>query len=143
MTARILVVDDEKSFVETLANRLTKRKFSVSKAFSGSEAIQKLDEDPKIDVVLLDVKMPGMDGIETLRQIKTKYPLIEVIMVTGQVAAETAIEGIKLGALDYLMKPYDMEILRSKLREAASRKRKHEKKMTEARALKTGFRNGS
>ncbi len=129
MTARILVVDDEKTFVERLANRLAKREFSVSKAFSGSEAIQKLDEDPQIDVVLLDVKMPGMDGIETLKQMKAKYPLVEVIMLTGHVAAETAIEGIKLGALDYLMKPYDMEILLRKLREAASRKRKHEERV--------------
>ena len=142
MIAKVLLVDDEEPFVETLAKRLTKRELNVLTAFSGPEALEKLEKDPRIDVVILDVKMPGMDGIEALKQIKTDYPLVEVIMLTGHATVETAIEGMKLGALDYLMKPCDMEILMNKVREAASKKRRHEEKIAEARALQITLRRG-
>jgi DNA-binding NtrC family response regulator len=84
-------------------------------------------------VVILDVKMPGMDGIETLREIKRNHPLVEVIMLTGHATVETAIEGMKLGAFDYLMKPCDIDLLVAKVSEAAARKRKQEEKILEAR----------
>jgi len=142
MIAKVLLVDDEEPFVETLTKRLTKRELNVLTAFSGPEALEKLEKDPRIEVVILDVKMPGMDGIEALKQIKTKYPLVEVIMLTGHATVESAIEGMKLGALDYLMKPCDMEILMNKVREAASKKRKHEEKIAEARALQIALRRG-
>jgi len=77
--------------------------------------------------------MPGMDGIETLREIKRKYPLVEVVMLTGHATVETAIEGMKLGAFDYLMKPCDMDILISKVGGAAARRREQETKIVEAR----------
>ncbi len=142
MTAKVLLVDDEEPFVETLAKRLTKRELNVLTAFSGPEALEKLEKDPRVEVVILDVKMPGMDGIEALKQIKTRYPLVEVIMLTGHATVESAIEGMKLGALDYLMKPCDMEILMNKVHEAASKKRKHEEKIAEARALQIALRRG-
>jgi len=93
-------------------------------------------------VIVLDVKMPGMDGIETLREIKKKFPLVEVIMLTGHATVETAIEGMKLGAFDYLMKPCDMDELLVKVAEAKSKKNKHEQKIIEARVKEIALRRG-
>ncbi|MFO7560211.1 MAG: response regulator [Desulfobacterales bacterium] len=131
--ANVLLVDDETAFVETMAKRLTKRDLNVAKAFSGEEAIAYLAKNDHIEVVILDVKMPGMDGNETLREIKKLYPLVEVIMLTGHATVESAIEGMKRGALDYLMKPCEMEQLMAKVDEAVSKKRRHEEKIAEAR----------
>jgi DNA-binding NtrC family response regulator len=125
-----------------LAKRLSKRELTVVTAFSGSEALAKLAQEPHIDVVILDVKMPGMDGIETLRAIKGKHPLVEVVMLTGHATVESAIEGMKMGALDYLMKPCDMDILMAKVLEAKNKKSKHEEKIAEARALQIALRRG-
>jgi DNA-binding NtrC family response regulator len=84
-------------------------------------------------VVILDIKMPNMDGMTTLKEIKSKFPLIEVIMLTGHATVETGIEGMKMGAFDYLMKPCDMDQLIAKVNEAAKRKRDQEEKIMEAR----------
>ena len=130
--ANLLLVDDEKPFVEAIAKRLTKRDVNVILAFSGQEALERLEEHNNIEVVILDVKMPGIDGIEALRRIKGKYPLVEVIMLTGHATVESGIEGLKLGAFDYLMKPCEIEQLIHKVKEAAERKRKHEDKIIEA-----------
>jgi DNA-binding NtrC family response regulator len=98
------------------------------------EAMEVLSNDSeKIEVVILDVKMPGMDGIETLVEIKRKYPLIEVVMLTGHATVSSAIDGMKQGAFDYLMKPCDMDVLVAKVNEAAAKKRSHEEKIIEAR----------
>jgi DNA-binding NtrC family response regulator len=129
----VLLVDDEAPFVETMTKRLEKRELKVNAALSGKEALEMLDKHRNMDVVILDVKMPEMDGIETLRQIKKAYPLTEVIMLTGHATVETAIEGMKLGAYDYLMKPCDIEQLMEKVQEATKKKRDHEKKIREAR----------
>ncbi|MFH1343710.1 MAG: response regulator, partial [Pseudomonadota bacterium] len=83
---------------------------------------------------------PGMDGIETLKEIKRRHPLVEVVMLTGHATVETAIEGMKLGAFDYLMKPCEMDVLMSKVREAASRKRRQEAKIVEARVKEVAVR---
>ncbi len=131
--ANLLLVDDEVPFVETMIKRLTKRDVNVVAAFSGHEALEQLEKHRNIEVVILDVKMPVMDGIETLSEIKKKYPLTEVIMLTGHATVETGIEGMKLGAFDYLMKPCDMNVLISKVEEAAAKKRQHDKKIIEAR----------
>ena len=141
-SAAILLVDDEVPFVEAMMRRLKKRNLNVQAAFSGDEALSLLDRDGGIDVVVLDVKMPGMDGIETLREIKKKFPLIEVIMLTGHATVETAIEGMKLGAYDYLMKPCDMDELLSKVAEAKAKKNKHEQKIIEARVKEIALRRG-
>ena len=117
----VLLVDDEAEFVETLVKRLRKRKVNTAAVGSGEEALEILKEMP-IDVVVLDVKMPGMDGIETLRKIKKISPLIEVIMLTGHANMEVAIEGMELGAFDYLMKPMDIDELLYKLQDAYKKK---------------------
>ena len=95
----VLLVDDEVPFVETMTKRLSKRQLTVIAAYSGREALEKLEKNA-VDVVILDVKMPGMDGIETLREIKKIYPLVEVIMLTGHATIETAVEGMRLGAFE-------------------------------------------
>jgi DNA-binding NtrC family response regulator len=130
---KLLLVDDEKAFLETITKRLEKRELKVSSVYSGKDALAKLASDKTIDVIILDVKMPDMDGIQTLVEIKKKYPLVEVIMLTGHATVETAIDGMKLGAFDYLMKPCDIDVLVAKVSEASAKKRKHEEKITEAR----------
>jgi len=131
-TPFVLLVDDEEPFVETMTKRLTKRNLRVIMAFSGQDALEKLSKNRNLDVVILDVKMPGMDGIETLGEIKKAYPLIEVIMLTGHATVESAIEGMKLGAYDYLMKPCDLEQLMLKVELATKKRRDHEDKIKEA-----------
>ena len=129
----VLLVDDEAPFVETMTKRLTKRRLNVLEAFSGEEALETLKGNSHIDVVILDVKMPGMDGIEALKEIRKDFPLVEVIMLTGHATVETSIEGMRLGAFDYLMKPCDMDVLMEKVTAATQKKRDHEEKIREAR----------
>jgi len=124
----LLLVDDEEDFLETLLKRMKKRKVNVTGVKSGEEALEWLDQDPA-DVVVLDVKMPGMDGIQALREIKTRYPLVEVIMLTGHANVEVAIQGMELGAFDYLMKPMDIDELLYKVQDAYKKKMIQEKKI--------------
>jgi DNA-binding NtrC family response regulator len=131
--ANVLLVDDETIFVNVIEKRLKKRDISIVTAFSGSEALDKLSEDERIEVVILDVKMPKMDGIETLARIRKQYPLVEVIMLTAHATIESAIDGMRLGAFDYLMKPCEIEELVGKVEKAAARKRGQEEKILEAR----------
>ena len=131
--ANVLLVDDEVAFVDTFAERLELRNFEISKAFSGPEALQILEQNKNIEVVILDVKMPGMDGIETLADIKRKNPLVEVMMLSGHADVDSAIEGMKQGAFDYLMKPVDMDQIIAKVNAAAAKKRQHEEKIMQAR----------
>ena len=126
-SAKILLVDDEREFVAILTQRLTKRNYSVAFAHSGNDALVQLEDDKEIDVVILDVKMPGVDGIETLKLIKEKWPLIEVIMLTGHSTLASAIDAIKIDANDYLLKPIEMEQLVSKIKKAVCRKRHRDK----------------
>ncbi len=142
MATKVLLVDDEEPFVEALARRLGKRNLHVVTSFSGPEALEKLQKEPGIDVVILDVKMPGMDGVATLKAIKTAHALVEVIMLTGHATVESAIEGMKLGALDYLMKPCEVEVLMAKVQEAKTKKAKQEQKIAEARAAHIALRRG-
>ena len=118
----ILVVDDEGDFLETLMNRLRKRNIGTIGCASGEEAVR-LAKEHKFDVVILDIKMPGgMDGIETLREIKRIRPETEVILLTGHASLETSVEGMKQGAYDYLLKPIRLEDLLEKLVQALERK---------------------
>ena len=140
----VLVVDDEVQFVETLVKRLAKRDVRVDAAYSGQEALEKLAASgpTKTDVVILDVKMPGLDGLETLARIKEEHPLVEVIMLTGHATVESAIEGMKRGAYDYLMKPCEIDVLMEKVVAATDKKREHEEKILEARATLISLRRG-
>ena len=133
----IMLVDDEVPFVETMVKRLTIRNIETITAFSGEECLEKIKKQRNIDVIVLDVKMPGMDGIETLREIKGTFPLVEVIMLTGHATIELAIDGMKLGAFDFLMKPCEIEELARKVEEATKKKREHEEKIEEAKKQET------
>jgi DNA-binding NtrC family response regulator len=132
MQTRILIIDDEEEFVQTLAERLTVRNYDVTTSLSGEDAVGKM-KHYNYDVVILDVQMPGMDGVEALREIKKLKPLTEVIMLTGHGTVESAIEGMKLGALDYLMKPCETEELVSKIDKAYDRKAEHEERIRAAK----------
>jgi len=132
-TFRVLVVDDEVDFLETLVNRLKKRKFEAEGVSSGEEALERL-KGKHFDVVVLDIKMPGgLDGIETLREIRRIAPLAEVILLTGHASLETSIEGMKLGAFDYLLKPVRLEELMPKLAAAFEKKAAQEEKIRKAK----------
>jgi len=130
---QILIVDDEKDFVEMLSLRLKETGEDVQVAYNGEECLAILaKEDNNFDVVILDIKMPGMDGIEVLREIRQNYPLIEVIMLTGHGTAENAVEGMKLGAYDFLLKPADPEDLAEKLEGARKHKEEQEDRIRKA-----------
>lgn len=134
INTKLLFVDDETAFLAAMKRRLEKRGFDVTTCASGMEALDYLqDHNNSIEVVVLDVKMPGMDGIEALGEIKRKYPMIEVIMLTGHATVSSAIEGMKRGAFDYLMKPADIDAFTAKIEEAAGKRRRQEQKIVEAR----------
>jgi DNA-binding NtrC family response regulator len=119
---RIMLVDDEEGFLSTTKNVLERKGINVTTAMSGSEALEKLTQE-KIDVVILDVKMPGMDGVSALKAIKSRYSSIEVIMLTGHGTVESALDGLRSGASDYLTKPIDIDELVAKAEEAFARRK--------------------
>jgi len=131
--SRIMLVDDEEDFLEMLGLRLKEIGEDVVTTTSG-EACLKALEQADADVIILDVKMPGMDGIETLQEIKRRHPLVEVIMLTGHGTIESAVQGMKLGAFDYLLKPAPFDELTHKLDEARRRKREQLERIRKAEA---------
>lgn len=137
----IMIVDDEPDFVEMLSLRLADQGHRIRSAGTGQEALEALKEEEP-EVIILDIKMPGMDGIETLKTIKARYPLVEIILLTGHGSIDTAVEGLKSGAFDYLLKPAGFEDLLAKLEEARDRRAGQEERIrrAEARAMvrKTG-----
>jgi DNA-binding NtrC family response regulator len=130
-TFSVLLVDDEADFRQTLAKRLARRQLQVTTAADGAAALAHIAESD-VDVVLLDVKMPGLDGIEVLREIKKLRPLVEVIMLTGHASVEVAIAGMGMGAFDYLMKPMDIDEIVFKLQDAHKNKVLQEEKIRNA-----------
>ncbi|MBA2880330.1 DNA-binding NtrC family response regulator [Desulfosalsimonas propionicica] len=132
----VMLVDDESDFIETMSKRLQKRGFKVLTATEGKGALELVGKNRNLEVMILDVKMPGMDGIEVLREMKKSYPLIEVIMLTGHATIESAIDGMKIGAFDYLMKPCNIEQLSQKVQEAVEKRRAQEEKIEKARMEK-------
>jgi DNA-binding NtrC family response regulator len=117
MKIKLLLVDDEKEFVEVLSERLEVRGFDVKIALSGEEALNWIYKS-EFDVVLLDVMIPGDNGIEILKEIKRARPLFQIIMLTGHAKIDTAVRGIELGAYDYLLKPLEIEPLVEKIKMA-------------------------
>ena len=115
---RVLLVDDEEEFVSALSERLTLRGIEVDSALNGEEALARLQEKD-FEVVILDVMMPGLGGLEVLRQIKLIHPNTQVILLTGHGSTREGIEGMRLGAFDYLIKPVDIEEMLAKMKEAA------------------------
>lgn len=131
MKVRVLVVDDEVDFTKVLQERLESRGFDVFKTYSGDEALQSLD-GTNPDVVILDVVLPGKDGLTTLNKIKQRRPLTGVIMLTGHTDLENAVEGMKLGAYDFLIKPTEMRSLAEKINKAYRRKVEQEEHIRNA-----------
>jgi len=124
---RVLVVDDEADFLETIVMRLRRRKIDAYGVDGGKKALE-LVENERFDVVVLDVLMPGLDGIETLKLLKKKKPFIEVIILTGHGSVESGLQGMQFGAFDYIMKPADLDELLEKIQQAYERKRIHEER---------------
>ncbi len=129
----VLLADDEEGFAETVGKRLARRNLVVVTASSGQEAIAQVQANAAIDVVVLDVKMPDMDGAEVLKEIKRRAPLVEVILLSGHSTVEAAIDGMRLGAFDYLVKPCDLGLLVAQIDKARTRKLQQEEKIMEAR----------
>jgi DNA-binding NtrC family response regulator len=132
MKARLLIVDDEEQFVEALSERLSMRDYDVTSSLTGEDAIEKI-KNYNFDVVILDVRLPGIDGTDVLREIKNLKPLTEVIMLTGHGTVEMAIEGMKLGAFDFLIKPCETEDLTAKIDKAHDRKAEQEDRIRAAK----------
>ena len=132
MKALLLIVDDEEQFVEALSERLVMRDYDLATSLTGEEAIEKIT-NYNFDVVILDVRLPGIEGTAVLHEIKNLKPLTEVIMLTGHGTVEMAIEGMKLGALDFLMKPCETEDLTAKIDKAHDRKAEQEDRIRAAK----------
>ncbi|MBN1103994.1 MAG: response regulator [Deltaproteobacteria bacterium] len=128
---RLLLVDDEEEFRKTTANRMLRRGFRPEQARDGQECLAAL-EKTAVDVVVMDVKMPGMSGIEILGLIRKRYPRTEVILLTGHATTQDGVEGIKLGAFDYLTKPVELEHLLGKIIQAYEKILREEEKKRDA-----------
>lgn len=121
MEAKVLLVDDEEDFLETLSNRLELRGLKVSAVTSGEQAIAEAKEQ-EYDAIVLDLSMPGIDGLETLKRIKADNPNAEIIMLTGHGSVQSGVEAMKLGAGDFLQKPVELSELMAKIGEAKNKK---------------------
>ncbi|WP_299982406.1 response regulator [Desulfobacula sp.] len=132
---KIMLVDDEERFLKTTKKLIEKKGYEVLTAQDGEEALEKL-KSQNVHVVILDVKMPGMDGNETLKAVKALYPLVEVIMLTGHATVDSAIDGLKSGANDYLMKPADIDEIIEKATEAFEKRQRLEEKIRLAQSKK-------
>ncbi len=119
--ARVLIVDDEEAFANNIAKLISKRGYDIKAVYNGQSAIEALDE-MDFDVIILDLKMPGLDGLATLKIIKGKKPGVEVIILTGHGSMDSGIDGIQLGAFDFIMKPVRFDDLYEKIRQAYQRK---------------------
>jgi DNA-binding NtrC family response regulator len=114
---KLLIVDDEIKFLDSIAQRLEMRDFDVTKATNGADALE-IARSQKFDLALLDLKMPGMDGQQVLEILKKEHKFLEVIILTGHGSLDSAVECTRLGAFDYLPKPYELEKLLEKLQKA-------------------------
>ena len=118
---RVLLVDDEELFLTALAKRMTKRGFDVATAENGQVAVE-MAAARGFDVIVLDLAMPGFDGIETLKRLRAADPDLQIILLTGHATVSAGVEAMKLGAMDFLQKPADFQELLAKIEEAGARK---------------------
>ena len=132
---KIMLVDDEERYLSTTSRLLERKGYNAVTAASGTEALAKL-KSSSIHVIILDMKMPGIDGMEILKNIKQDFPLAEVIILTGHGTMESAVDGLKAGASDYMVKPVYIDNLIRKAEEAFDRRLKIEEKIRMARSGK-------
>lgn len=118
---QILLVEDEQEFRDELAGQLAERGFEVDGLASGEEALAALEQRPA-DVVVLDIRIPGMDGLPTLQALRERFPATEVLILTGHADVRTAVRAMEMGAFDYLMKPPDVDELVYRVQDAFQRK---------------------
>ena len=118
---RVLLVDDEEQFLDLLSQRLGTRGIDAETSTSGEEALVKI-KNRNFDAIVLDVMMPGIGGIETLKSIRKEYPELQIIMLTGRGSVDKAVEAMKEGAIDFLEKPVDINKLMDKISEAKERR---------------------
>jgi len=121
MTTKVLLVDDEQEFLDILGERMTSRGMHVDKTTSAADAI-KITEEQTFDAIVLDLMMPEMDGLEVLKKIKANHPELQVILLTGHGSIEKGVEAMRQGALDFIEKPADLEVLTEKIKKAQVRK---------------------
>jgi len=121
MSEKVLIIDDEQEFTQALAERMTNRGMTVSTSSSAIEGLKSVEEK-SFDAVVLDLQMPEMDGIETLKILKKKKPELQVILLTGHATVEKGIEAMKLGAMDLLEKPADLTTLTEKIKKAQAKR---------------------
>ena len=132
MKAKVLVVDDDRGFAEAMVERLQLHDYDAAACFSGREAAERV-QSARIDVVVLDLMMPDMDGIQTLDRIKKASPLTEVILLSANTTLMAAVDGMRRGAFEYLTKPCDADTMTRKIDEAHQRKKDHENRIRRAR----------
>jgi len=130
MTEKVLLVDDEEDFLETRADRMRTRGMTVDTSTSAMEAIKRIDTE-SYDAIILDLMMPGMDGLEALKIVKERRPELQIILLTGFGTLEKGIEAMKLGATDFVEKPADLESLTQKIKNAHAKKMILVEKQTE------------
>ena len=132
MAERVLLVDDDEDFLEIMSERMKTRGMEVITATSAEDALERIEKDT-FDAIVLDFMMPGMDGLQTLKEIKAKRPELQIILLTGYATIEKGVEAIKLGAMDVVEKPADLEVLARKIQKAEARKAGIVEKQTEER----------
>jgi len=121
MAEKVLLIDDEAEFLENLSERMRVRGMEVSTAQTSDSAVNAVEEE-EYDAIVLDLQMPGMNGIEMLKAIKARRPDMQVILLTGQATLEAGIEAMKLGAMDFMEKPADIDSLTEKIKKAQAKK---------------------
>ncbi len=135
MAEKVLLVDDEKDFVEALAERMETRGMNVTATTSGKDALKKVGEE-SYDAIVLDLQMPEMDGLEALCEIKKIKPEMQIILLTGHATVEKGIEAMKLGAMDLIEKPADLQTITEKIKKAQAKKMILVEKKTEEKMKK-------
>lgn len=130
MSEKVLLVDDEKEFLEIMSERMKARDMDVTTATSADQALEIIEKEA-FDAIILDFQMPGMDGMDALKAIKAKKPEAQIILLTGYATVEKSVEAMKIGATDFVEKPADMEVLAEKIKNAKAEKMLIVEKQTE------------